>query len=73
MYTYLTAINQTLYDVALQLYGGTEAIIWICLDNGLDLDHELAPGTSLKIRKDAYINQSIAKYYTETQQIVCTL
>lgn len=71
MKIYTAKINQTLYDIALQIYGDRSAITWLCKDNDLDLDTDLLPGTELKIR-DSYRNKSIANYFQTNNITVCS-
>lgn len=69
--TYTAQIGQTLYDIALQLYGDHSAILWLCQDNAIELDADVMPGMDLKIRND-YKNKSIANYYKDNNITVCT-
>lgn len=54
--------GQTLLDIALQEYGSVDGVIMLMRDNGLELDAELTPGTSLVVRNTP-INLAVKNYY----------
>ena len=45
--------RQNIVDIAVQYYGSAAAVIDLCIDNGLELDADIAPGMSLLIQ-DVY-------------------
>lgn len=59
MKTILIEARQSLYDIAIQEYGKTDAVVILCQDNNLDYDAELYAGASLLIREDL-INEATA-------------
>ena len=63
--TYDTIIvqqGQCLLDIALQEYGSAEGVVMLMRDNGLELDADIAPGTSLVIRNTP-INKAVKEYF----------
>lgn len=53
--------GQTIWDVALQVYGAAEGAAWLAEDNTLD-GWEVAVGTELKVRPDV-LNLDVVNYY----------
>lgn len=53
MITYTILPNQSLFDIAVEVYGDVDATFWLLEDNpGLALTDRLIPGQSLAIRDD---------------------
>lgn len=55
----LTEDRQTLFDVAVQVYGKLDGLVMLCQDNNLEFDAIIMPGTKLTIREDL-INEPTA-------------
>jgi len=53
--------GQSIWDVALQVYGGPEGALWLAEDNKLD-GWIVAVGQELKLR-DSMLNRDIVNYY----------
>ncbi len=47
MTTYLALENQSVYDLALQLYGDVDGAVKLCVDNNLALDADVEAGTPI--------------------------
>lgn len=60
MNSYTAIAGQTLYDVALEVYGDIEGIWWLLEDNpGLELGLSLPAGLALSIRAATMNRQTI--------------
>ena len=53
--------RQNLVDLAVQHYGSAAAVIDLCIDNDLELDHELPAGTIILIQ-DTYPNTADVEF-----------
>lgn len=59
--------GQSIWDIAMQYYGGVEGVEWIVKDNQDKIDNVcdyIKPGTLLKIR-DEVIDQSVVDYFVK--------
>jgi len=67
--------RQNLVDIAIQYYGSPAAVIDLCLDNNLELDSDLTPGTYLLIQ-DSYpesANSNVADYIQGNNIIITSI
>ena len=55
--------NQTLADIAIQVYGGVEGVFILAKDNGLNVTDELMPGQMLYYTATEVLDKGIAKHY----------
>lgn len=54
--------GQTLYDIALQVYGHIEGVAWLLEDNNLGWDSPVSIGMQLRLR-DAKLDKNLTNYY----------
>ncbi len=59
----LIEAGQNLADVAVQEFGGIDALLSLCLDNNLELGAEVEPGTELSINPAHIQDKKILQYY----------
>ena len=67
---YIISENQTVMDLAIQLYGSIEKVLWLIQDNPTKidaLDAELPPGELINVRDD--IGSSIVANELKKQNI----
>ena len=67
--------RQNLVDIAIQYYGSAASVIDLCLDNNLELDSNIEPGTYLLIQ-DSYpdsANSDVADYIQSNNIIVTSV
>ena len=57
--------NQTLSDIALQVYGTIEGVFVLATDNDLSVTDELKAGQVLECQADKVINKQIVQYYSD--------
>lgn len=57
--------NQTLSDIALQVYGSVEGVFVLATDNNLSVTTELKAGQMLEYQADKVINKQIVQYYSD--------
>lgn len=66
MPTYKAQANQTLYDIALQLYGTIEGLFDLLISNpDINMIMDLTPGQELEYHEEFVINQSIVDKFKE--------
>lgn len=61
--------GQTVWDLAIQQYGGVEGVFNLIKDNPgviAGVDSQLAAGTELKVKSDP-VNTDVLAYYTENE------
>ena len=63
--------GQTLYDIALQIYGHVEGVAWLIEDNNLEWNSTVPIGTRLSYR-DAKIDKNLAKYYSDGSIVIAS-
>jgi len=64
--------RQTLVDIAVQQYGSAASMIELCLDNSLEFDADLSPGSVLQIR-DVVPNsgtEAVANYIRDNNIVI---
>jgi hypothetical protein len=72
--TYQVQQSQTIWDIALQVYGSMKGAWWLIADNTgtlPDLNAVPVAGTVLAIR--AFERNDLAKYYLNKQIVIATL
>lgn len=57
--------NQTLSDIALQVYGSLEGVFVLATDNDLSVTDELKAGQVLGYQAEKVINKQIVQYYSD--------
>lgn len=55
--------NQTLTDVAIQVYGSVEGVFELARENGLQVTDRIEPGRVLEYQASKVINKQIVQYY----------
>lgn len=55
--------NQTLTDIAIQVYGNAQGVMVLALENGLSVTDELMPGQVLVCSADRVMDKGIVRYY----------
>mgnify|MGYP000006227300 CR=1 FL=1 len=65
--------NQTLSDIALQVYGDIEGVFSLAVDNGLSVTDELHPGQVIEYYPEKVINKAIVQYYSAREIYPATL
>jgi hypothetical protein len=55
--------NQSLFDIALQVYGDATGAFQLALDNDLSITADLTPGQTLKYDPVNVINRQVVEYY----------
>lgn len=56
--------NQTLTDIAIQVYGSAEGVFLLAQENGISVTDELTPGQLLVYSAHLPIDKKIVQYYT---------
>lgn len=72
MLTYTTKQNQTLLDIAVQLYGGVEHVVKLVLDNELDINEDLVGGTQLLYDEDLFNLSDVSDQFQLNQVFIAT-
>lgn len=75
MRTIIVTDRQNIVDVAIQYYGSAAAVIDLCIDNNLELDTDLVPGTALLIQ-DTYpddADSDVADYLQGNSVVVVSM
>ena len=68
--------QQTLFDIAIQQYGGVDGILLLIEDNpqlALDFNSNIFAGMELKLRDSAAVNEDVSDYYLKKELMVATL
>lgn len=55
--------NQTLADIAIQVYGSADGVVMLAQENGLNVTDELIVGSKLEYNPDNVIDKQIVNYY----------
>lgn len=55
--------NQTLTDIAIQVYGNAQGVMVLALENGLGVTDELAPGQVLRYATQRVMDKGIVRHY----------
>lgn len=55
--------NQTLTDIALQVYGSAEGVFLLAQENGLSVTDDLTPGQWLMFSQNRVSDKKIVQYY----------
>ncbi len=63
MRTVTVAVNQTIFDIALQTYGDIDGVFNLCRDNDIQFFEPVKAGQTLVVNKKNIINKNIVKYY----------
>ncbi len=63
MKTITVLANQTLFDIALQVYGDIDGVFDLCRDNDIQFFEPVEAGQAIVIREENIINKNIVKYY----------
>lgn len=61
MIKYKVRDRQTIFDVALLIYGSVEGVTFLLEDNALQIDQQLSAGQVLLVRADQAIQETIAQ------------
>jgi hypothetical protein len=72
MATYLVKPNQSVLDMALQLYGSLDNLVEICQFNGITLTQEVPLGTPLAFDKSRQTESATASYLALNSRPVMT-
>lgn len=72
MATYLIKPNQSVLDMALQLYGSLDNLVEICQLNGVTLTQEVPFGTQLAFDKSRQAQSTTASYLALNSRPVIT-
>jgi len=70
-----TIAEQTIFDIAIQQYGGVEGAVNLVLDNfalGLNFNSNIQPGDKLKLTDGLSHNEEVSRFYTKKQLLVAT-
>lgn len=57
--------NQSLTDIALQVYGSVEGVFMLASENGLNVTDKIKVGQTLEYDVENIINKRIVQYYAE--------
>ncbi len=63
MKTITVLANQTLFDIALQVYGNIDGVFDLCRDNSIQFFEPVKAGQTLVINEKNIINKNIVEYY----------
>lgn len=63
-YKYIVLPGQNLIDIAMQVYGSAEALLFVCIDNDLDVGDSIVPGQELIIDIDKVTVPKLVEYYS---------
>lgn len=64
--------GQTLTDIAIQVYGSSEAVFTLASENALDITDKLTTGMELDYSSDNIVNKRIVDYYAANNIYPCT-
>lgn len=64
--------GQTLTDIAIQVYGSSEAVFTLASENALDITDKLTAGMELDYSSDNIVNKRIVDYYAANNIYPCT-
>jgi hypothetical protein len=62
-YKYILQPGQNLADVAMQEYGSIDALLQLCIDNGLEIGQEVLPGIELVLNESNKIDKRLIEQY----------
>lgn len=57
--------NQTLTDIAIQVYGSAEGVFFLAQENGLSVTDDLTPGQLLVLSPNPLADKKIVQYYAD--------
>ncbi len=55
--------GQSLFDIALQVYGAVDGAKKLADDNGINITSDIVPGTELRFDGNMIINKNVVNYY----------
>ncbi len=64
--------GQNIADIAMQEFGNIDALLKLCLDNGLELGADIEPGMELIINPAHNLNKKVTAYYNNKKHKVAS-
>lgn len=55
--------NQTLADIAIQVYGNAQGVFALAQENGMNVTEELVPGQTLSYSAEKVMEKGIVRHY----------
>ncbi len=62
--------GQTVFDIAVMVYGHTEGILYLMIDNGDKVFQEDITGEAFSVRDDLVIDKKVVDYFDQSISIV---
>lgn len=56
--------NQSLADIAIQVYGSMEGVFTLAFENGISVTSALVPGQTLEYSPENILDKKVVQYYT---------